>query len=120
MRIMIAALLVAPLALLPAPARAQSAATASTWTGKSIALTRVAGRSIAAACPTLPQIDHYVRERALKWDKGSAGCRFMLAGNFSHANVLEESGEYIRVKFELTSFSFEHTFWTPKRRFKLV
>ena len=117
---MIAVFLAAPLALLPAPARAQSAATAATWTGKSVALTRVDGRSIAAACPTLSQIDHYVRERALKWDKVSGGCRFMLAGNFSHANVLEESGEYIRVKFELTSFSFERTFWTPKRNFRFI
>jgi hypothetical protein len=120
MRTMTALLLVAPLALLPAPGRAQSAVAAPTWTGKSVALTRVNGKSMSAACPTLSQIDHYVRERTLKWDKAAGGCRFILSGNFSHADVVEESGEYIRVKFELTSFSFDRTFWTPKRNFKLT
>jgi hypothetical protein len=121
MRTIIALILAAPLALLPTPALAQtSASPAPTWTGKSVALTKVDGRAIAAACPTLPQIDHYVRERNLKWDKPSIGCRFLLAGNFSHANVVEESGKYIRVTFELTSSSLERTFWVPRRNFRVV
>src|SRR5436305_13061585 len=120
MRIMIAAFLVAPLALLPASAHAQRAATPTTWTGKSVALARVNGKSVAAACPTLEQVDHLVRERAYKWDHGALGCRYMLSGNFSGARVVEEFGEYIRVTFALTSFSFERTFWVPRRNFRLV
>jgi hypothetical protein len=75
---------------------------------------------MAPACPKLAQIDHYVRERALKWDDAAIGCRFMLAGNFSSADVVEESGDYIRVKFALTSGSLEHTFWAPRRNFRIV
>lgn len=123
MRTAIAMILIAPLTLLPARASAQGAATAPTasvWTGKSVALARVNGRSMAAACPTRQQIDHYVRERALKWDNASMGCRFMLSGNFTGAQVVEESGDYIKVTFALTDFEVEHTYWTPRRNFRLL
>jgi hypothetical protein len=120
MRTMNALFLVASLALLPALALAQGSTPQPAWKGKSVALVKVDGRSIAAACPELIQIDHLVRERAYKWDRDALGCRYMLSGNFSNANVVEEAGDYIRVKFALTSFSFERTFWTPRRNFRIV
>ena len=122
MRTAIAMILIAPFTLLPARASAQGAATASTatvWTGKAVALARVNGRSMAAACPTRQQIDHYVRERALKWDNASLGCRFMLSGNFSRARVVEEAGDYIKVTFTLTGFPVDDSYWTPRRNFRL-
>ena len=123
MRTAIAMILIAPLTLFPARASAQGAATAPTatvWTGKDVALARVNGRSMAAACPTRQQIDHYVRERALKWDNASLGCRFMLSGNFSRARVVEESGDYIKVTFTLTAFPVDDSYWTPRRNFRLL
>ncbi len=123
MRIPIAMILIVPFALFPLRASAQGAPTtpvASAWTGKSVALAKVNGRSMAAACPTRQQIDHYVRERALKWDDASIGCRFLLSGNFTGAQVVEESGDYIKVAFALIGFPVEHTYWTPRRNFRLL
>ncbi len=116
-------LLLAFFTLFPASAFAQSQASASTvhaWTGKSVALAKVGGRSMAPACPERAQIDHFVRERSLKWDDASIGCRFLLSGNFTSAQVVEESGDYLRVTFMLASFQMAHTFWTPRRNFRLV
>lgn len=118
-----AILLLAPLTLLSAQLSAQVAATpptTSVWTGKSVALARVGGRSMAAACPTRKQVDHFVRERMLKWDDASIGCRFLMSGNFSGAQVVEESGDYIRVSFTLTGFPAAHKYWTPRRNFRLM
>lgn len=123
MRIAHAIFLAGAFALCPASSFGQGRATipaAHSWIGRSVALARVGNRSIAAACPRLAQIDHFVRERSLKWDDASIGCRFMLAGNFTKARVVEESGGYLRVTFTLTSFPAEHTFWTPRRDFRLV
>ena len=123
MRIATAILLLASLTLPSARASAQRIATpptAKVWTGKSVALARVDGRSMAAACPTRKQVDHFVRERTLKWDDASIGCRFLMSGNFTGAQVVEESGDYIRVSFTLASFQVAHTYWTPRRNFRLV
>lgn len=112
----------ASLALLPASSFAQGTVTtpaAHAWIGKSVAIARVDNRSIAPACPTRAQIDHFVRERSLKWDDASVGCRFMLAGNFTEARVVAVSGDYVRVTFTLTSFPTEHTLWTPHRNLRL-
>lgn len=123
MRTTTAILLVAQLALLPASALAQSQASdsiANGWTGKSVALARVNGRAMSAACPKLVQIDHFVRERARKWDDASIGCQFMLSGNFIGAKVVEQSGDYIRVTFALAGFPTTRTLWTPRGNFRLV
>lgn len=123
MRIATAILLLALLTLPSARASAQRTATPPTarvWTGKSVTLARVDGRSMAAACPTRKQVDHFVRERALKWDDASIGCRFLMSGNFTDAQVVEESGDYIRVSFTLASFQMAHTYWTPRRNFRLL
>ena len=125
MRIATAILLLALLTLPRARASAQGTAMPpaakvwKVWTGKSVALARVDGRSMAAACPTRTQVDHFVRERTLKWDDASIGCRFLLSGNFTGAQVVEESGDYIRVTFTLASSRAEHTYWTPRRNFRL-
>jgi hypothetical protein len=120
MRLMPAVLLTAFVALGSAPALALGASTATdhTWIGKSVALTRVGSRSMAAACPTLAQIDHFERERAHKWDDASIGCRFVLAGNFTAAHVLEESGAYMRVKFDRKGFPPNYTLWVPRINFR--
>ncbi len=123
MRITTAILLLALLTLRSAPASAQGAATppsAIVWIGKSVTLARVDGRSMAAACPTRKQVDHFVRERALKWDDASIGCRFLMSGNFTGAQVVEESGAYIRVSVTLTSFPTTHRYWTSRRNFRLL
>ena len=119
MRITTAIILLAPLTLLSAQGTA-TPPRATVWTGKSVTLARVDGRSMAAACPTRKQVDHFVRERALKWDDASIGCRFILSGNFTGAQVVEESGDYIRVSFTLTSFPTTHRYWTPRRNFRLL
>ena len=123
MRSPMVVLVVASLTLLPALAVAQGSTTpvaSAAWKGKSVALARVEGRSIAPACPKLAQIDHFVRERAMKWDDASLGCRFMLSGNFAYADVVEESGDYIRVRFGIPSVPRTETFWAPRRSFRLA
>ena len=120
MRFTPAVLLTALVALGSAPARAQDASTSKehTWIGKSVTLTRVGSRSMAAACPTLAQIDHFERERGHKWDDASMGCRFVLAGNFTKARVLEQSGEYLRVRFDQKGFPPNYTLWVPRVNFR--
>lgn len=120
MRLTPAVLLTALVALGSAPALAQDASTSKehTWIGKSVMLTRVGARSMAAACPTLAQIDHFERERAHKWDDASMGCRFVLAGNFTQARVLEQSGEYLRVRFDQKGFPPNYTLWVPRVNFR--
>ena len=123
MRIATAIFLLALFTLPSARASAQGAATPPTtgvWTGKAVALALVKGRSMAAACPTRKQVDHFVRVRMLKWDDASIGCRFLMSGNFTGAQVVEESGDYIRVRFALTSFPVAHSYWTPRRNFRLL
>ena len=46
------------------------------------------------------QIDHFERERAHRWDDASMGRRFVLAGNFTAAHLLEQSGDSLRVRFD--------------------
>ena len=120
MRVTPGVLLAAFVALGSAPALAQNAASGKehTWIGKSVTLTRVGNRSMAAACPTLAQIDHYERERAHKWDDASLGCRFVLAGNFTQARVLEQSGDYLRVRFDQKGFPPNYTLWVPRANFR--
>ena len=120
MRLMPAVLFTALVALGSAPALAQDASTNKehTWIGKSVALTRVGTRAMAAACPTLAQIDHFERERAHKWDDASMGCRFVLAGNFTQARVIEQSGEYLRVRFDQKGFPPNYTLWVPRVNFR--
>lgn len=122
MRLTPALLLCGSIALGSAPALAQRAATTpgGAWVGKSVALTRVGNRAMAAACPTLPQIDHFERERGHRWDDASKGCRFVLAGNFTAARVLEESGDYLRVRFERNEVPSTYTLWVPRKNFRLV
>jgi hypothetical protein len=120
MRLTPAVLLAALVALGSTPALAQVAATSNdpTWVGKSVVLTRTGNRSMAAACETLAQIDHFERERGHKWDDASVGCRFVLAGNFTVAHVLEESGAYMRVKFDRKGFPPNYTLWVPRANFR--
>ncbi|HET9011742.1 MAG TPA: hypothetical protein VFN38_07990 [Gemmatimonadaceae bacterium] len=120
MRLTPALLFTALVALGSTPARAQDAPASkdSTWVGKSIVLTRVGNRSMAAACETLAQIDHFERERAHKWDDASIGCRFVLAGNFTAARVLEQSGAYLHVKFDRLGFPPTYTLWVPRANFR--
>ena len=120
MRLMPAVLFTALVALGSSPALAQVAAPSKehSWIGKSVSLTHVGTRSMAAACPTLAQIDHFERERAHKWDDASMGCRFVLAGNFTQARVLEQSGEYLRVRFDRKGFPPNYTLWVPRVNFR--
>ncbi|HET7188219.1 MAG TPA: hypothetical protein VFI52_08695 [Gemmatimonadaceae bacterium] len=122
MRLTPAVLLTALVALGSAPALAQGASSSKepSWVGKSIVLTRIGNRSMAAACETLAQIDHFERERGHKWDDASIGCRFVLAGNFTAARVLEESGAYMRVKFDRKGFPPNYTLWVPRANFRPV
>ena len=122
MRFTPAILFIAFTALGSAPSLAQNASPSPDikWTGKSVMLTRVGTRSMAAACPTLAQIDHFERERAHKWDDASMGCRFVLAGNFTDARVLEQSGAYLRVRFNQRGFPPNYTLWTPRSSFRPV
>ena len=50
-------------------------------------------------------IDAFARIR----DDASIGCRFLMSGNFTDAQVVEESGDYIRVSFTRASFQMAHT-----------
>ena len=121
MRLMPALLLCASIAVGSTPAHAQGAARSPkdhTWIGRSIVLTRVGNRSMAAACPTLATIDHFERERGHKWDDASIGCRFVLAGNFTAAQVLEESGDYLRVRFRRNGVPPNYTLWVPRANFR--
>ena len=120
MRLTPAVLLTALVALGSAPAVAQGASPSKepSWVGKSIVLTRIGNRTMAAACETLAQIDHFERERAHRWDDASMGCRFVLAGNFTAAHVLEESGAYMRVKFDRKGFPPTYTLWVPRVNFR--
>lgn len=103
------------------PATTQGVATgAERWTGKSVTLTRIGNRAMAAACPTLAKIDHFERVRGHKWDEGSVGCRFVLAGNFTAARVIEESGPYLRVRFEREGLPPTYTLWVPRINFRPV
>lgn len=121
MRLTPAVLLTAFVALGSAPVLAQDASPREpSWVGKSVVLTRIGNRSMAAACETLAQIDHFERERAHKWDDASIGCRFVLAGNFTTAHVLEESGAYMQVKFERKGFPPTYTLWVPRANFRPV
>lgn len=123
MRLTPAILLTVLVALGSAPAHAQGAAQNAkdqSWTGKSIVLTRIGNRSMAAACPTLKMIDHFERERGHKWDDASIGCRFVLAGNFTSARVLEESGNYLRVRFHRNGLPPTYTLWVPRANFRPV
>jgi hypothetical protein len=104
----------------PALAQGASKASAPAWVGKSVVLTRINNRSMAAACPTLAQIDHFERERGHKWDDASIGCRFVLAGNFTAGRVLEESGAYLHVKFERKGFPPTYMLWVPRVNFRLA
>ena len=115
-----AVLLTALVALRSAPTLAQDASPSKdpSWVGKSVVLTRIGNRSMAAACETLAQIDHFERERAHKWDDASMGCRFVLAGNFTQARVLEESGVYLQVKFDRKGFPPNYTLWVPRVNFR--
>jgi hypothetical protein len=106
-------------------ARSQSSGTpAPAWAGKSVVLARVDGRSMAPACPTLEQIRPYAQSR--KWSRAALGCRFMLAGNFTHAQVLEDAPGFVRVRYTLTAgtppwfLPREDTFWTPRDRYRLA
>src|SRR6478672_7504366 len=119
-RITPAVLLTAFIALGSTPALAQGASPSNdtTWTGKSIVLARIGNRSMAAACETLAQIDHFERERAHKWDDASIGCRFVLSGNFTKAHVLEQSGDYLHVKFDRRGFPPTYTLWVPRANFR--
>lgn len=122
MRLTPAVLLTALVALGSTSALAQDASPSRepSWVGKSVVLTRIGNRSMAAACETLAQIDHFERERAHKFDKASWGCRFVLSGNFAAAHVLEESGAYMRVKFDRKGFPPNYTLWVPRANFRPV
>lgn len=104
---------------------APAAAPAGGWVGKPVALTPVNGRSMAPACPELAQIRQYARDKG-RWSKGALGCLYMLPGNFTHAVVLEDAGDFVRLRFDLTRgappwpFPREDTFWTPRDRYRLA
>lgn len=123
MRFTPAVLLSALIAFGSTPALAQGGAPIAqehTWIGRSVTLTRVGNRSMAAACPTLAQIDHFERERAHRWDDASMGCRFVLAGNFTSAHVLEQSGNYLRVRFQRDGVPPNYTLWVPRANFRPI
>ncbi len=121
-------LLAAAVILLAAAVSAHSGETSAptpTWTGRSVVLVAVDGRTMAPACPTLGQIRHFTEQHG-KWDKQSLDCRYLLAGNFINALVLEDSGEFVRMKF---TFAFEKrprllsqhdTFWTPQSHYRIA
>ena len=106
------------------PAGASAAPTRG-WVGKTVALTPVNGHSMAPACPELDQARRYTSANG-KWDRRALGCLYMLSGNFTRGVVLEDAGDFVRVRFDFTRgapprpFPREDTFWTPRDRYRLA
>jgi hypothetical protein len=113
----IVAAAIAPAGAAPAPGRG--------WVGRSVALSPVNGHSMAPACPDLAQARRYTSANG-KWQRESLGCLYMLPGNFRGAVVVDDAGDFVRVRFDLTRgappkpFPREDTFWTPRDRYRLT
>ncbi len=103
----------------------EASASAPVWVGRSVVLAPLEGRAMAPACPELRQIRHLAEQHG-RWERSAVGCRYMLGGNFINALVVDDAGDFVRVRYTLTrgrSSKFlprEDTFWTPRDHYRLA